>query len=147
MPIYIRCPKCNEELSLNPQKDLEKRLFDCPKCKQTIKVADSLPKCSLVSGEKKYQLHWGNNTIGREYPNADVSIPIKDSSNQMSRHHADIMVVCEANGIDITLEDFGKNPTSIHGVELMNGDIVYLNPNDPIQMGKVKMYLSNEYGN
>lgn len=147
MAIFIKCPNCEEELSLNPQNDLEKRQFDCPKCKQTIKVADSLPKCSLCQGSRSHQLHWGNNTIGRNYPNASVDIPITDDSNQMSRHHADIMLQCTDNGINVTIEDFGKNPTKIQGIELINGDIVYLNPNDTIQMGSVTMYLTNEYGN
>lgn len=147
MAIFIKCPHCKEELSLNPQMDLEKRQFDCPKCKQVVTVADSLPRCSLVTGGKRYQLHWGRNSIGRNYPNTDVDIPITDESNQMSRHHADIMLQCTNNGIDATIEDFGKNSTRIQGIELSNGDIIYLNPNDAIQMGAVIMYLSNEYGN
>lgn len=147
MAVYIKCPNCHEELSLNPQNDLEKRQFDCPKCKQTIKVSDSLPKCSLCQGSQRHQLRWGKNTIGRNYPNVSVDIPINDASSQMSRHHADIMLRCTNEGIDITLEDFGKNPTKIQGIVLVNGDIIYLNPNDSIQMGAVTMYLSNEYGN
>lgn len=147
MAIFIKCPNCSEELSLNPQNDLEKRQFGCPKCKQTIKISDSLPKCSLCQGSKRHQLYWGNNTIGRKYSNADVNILIADESNQMSRHHADIFLQCTNAGIDVTIEDFGKNPTKIQGIELVNGDIIYLNPNDSIQMGAVTMYLSNDYGN
>lgn len=147
MAVFIKCPNCNEELSLNPQKDMEKRKFDCPKCKQVVTVADSLPRCSLATGDKRHQLHWGNNTIGRSYPDASVNIPIADESSLMSRHHADIVLQCTNNGIDVTLEDFGKNPTKVQGIGLINGDIVYLNPNDSIQMGSVTMYLTNEYGN
>lgn len=146
MAIYIKCPICGEELSLNPKQNIEKCLFDCPKCKETIKLSDSIPKFSLLHKNKKYQLHWGNNSIGRDYPDSDKDIRFVDTSMQMSRYHANITVTSSNLGTNITLEDFGVNPTIIQGVELVNRDIVYLSPNDSIQMGQVLIYLIDEYG-
>lgn len=146
MPITILCPNCKQELTINPSKNVEERVADCPKCKQVICIGNCLPKYSLRVSTNAYQLHFGKQWIGRNVPDTDVDISIEDNTNKMSRRHAIIHLQCDTQGVVLTLEDHGKNPTEIQNVELENGDIIYLNINDSIKMGGTKMYISNEYG-
>ena len=64
----------------------------------------------------------------------------------MSRRHALVHLACAPSGIVCTFEEHGKNPTQLQGIELVNDDIIYLNVNDCLKLGDIKMYLAAAYG-
>ena len=75
----------------------------------------------VVIGDRGFDLHQGENVIGRER-----DMPIRINEHSISRRHARIIVA----GDEITLEDLGsKNGTSlqgkrIHHAQLKHGDII-----------------------
>lgn len=143
--IFIKCPRCGCELQVNAVLGLEKQLSQCPSCHHRAPVGDFLPKYSLRLGDKRFQLRFGRQWVGRMAAGSDVEVQIKDDSRYMSRRHAVVELCCTALGVRCTFEEHGKNPTSIKGVELVEDDVVYLAPNDCLKMGDKEMYLANEY--
>lgn len=83
--------------------------------------------------------------MGRLKEGNDAEIQIPDDTRYMSRHHAIINVQCTATGLRCTLEEHGKNPTLLQGIELCEDDIVYLNANDCLTLGEQQMYVANDF--
>lgn len=145
MNINIKCPHCGTVSLVNCVSGMEQKSLACPKCQVVSKVGDYLPKLSLRTGDTTHQLHFGKQWVGRESKSNDAEIQMPDATRYMSRHHALIEVTCSAQGLLTTIEEHGKNPTELQGVELTEGDIIYLNVNDCVKMGDRRMYLANEY--
>lgn len=124
---------------------LEQKTAECPKCHTSDTLGNYLPRLCLMVGETKYQLHLGKQWVGRRRENNTAEVQIPDPTCYMSRRHALIDVRVTATGLECTFEEHGKNPTRIHDVELLEGDIIYLNVNDCLTLGETKMYLANDF--
>lgn len=145
MNISLKCPVCKKEIAIPSRPGVEGKDAECAHCHTVQKVADYLPKLSLKVGQQNYQLHFGRQWIGRKSDNSDAQVQIPDESRYMSRMHAIIEVTCQTDGLQVTFEEHGKNPTTLQGIPLEKDDIVYLNQNDCLQLGDRKMYLAYEY--
>ena len=145
MKIDLKCPECGQELAVMSAEGLEDKTTECPKCHRKDQIKNFLPKLALKVGDTAYQLHFGRQWTGRKTEGNDAEVQIVDPTRYMSRKHAAIEVRIRANALECTYEEHGKNPSMIKGVELLEDDIIYLNPNDYLQMGDSKMYLSVEY--
>ncbi len=142
----MKCPHCGTEIQANANVGLEKMNATCPNCKQASQIGQYLPKCSLKVGSKNYQLRFGKQWVGRKSPVSEADVQIPDETKYMSKKHAQVMVSCTAAGLSFLYEENAKNPTTLHGIELVEGDIVYLSPNDCLKLGDVQMYLAPEFG-
>ena len=145
MNIRLRCPHCGNEISVAAAPGLEEKVAECPHCHERQKIGAFVPCLSLQVGNRRYQLHFGRQWIGRQTDNSNAEVQIPDASRYMSRRHALKDLVCTAAGLRCTFEEHGTNPTQVQGVELIDGDIVYLNINDCLTLGDRKMYLANEF--
>ncbi len=145
MAISLKCVHCNGEIQVNPAPQLEAKMAECPHCHAKQKISDFLPKLSLKVDGQNYQLRFGKQWVGRKRDGNDAEVQIPDETRYMSRKHAIVELACTHTGIQCTFEEHGKNPTKLQGVELIEGDIIYLNINDCLQMGGKKMFLANEY--
>ena len=145
MKINIKCPQCGEELQVDSVQGLEEKKAPCPSCHRSSPIKDYYPKYSLKVDGKNYQLHFGQQWVGRKCDGNDAAVQIPDETRFMSRKHAVIELRCAANGVECTFEEHGKNPTAKEGIELIQDDIVYLAINDCLTMGGKKMYLANEF--
>ena len=67
---------------------LEAKNAECPHCHKKMKIGDFLPCLSLQVDDKRYQLHFGRQWVGRQTSNNTAEIQIPDPSNYMSRRHA-----------------------------------------------------------
>lgn len=146
MNINIKCPDCGGELQVPSVVGLEEKNASCLRCKANHLIKDYLPKYSLKVDNENYQLHFGQQWVGRKKEGNDAEVQIPDETRYMSRKHAVIELRCTASGMECTFEEHGKNPTSKEGIELMKGDIIYLKINDCLTLGGRKMYLANEFG-
>ena len=133
MNIFLKCPHCDHEIMVASATGLETKVAECP-------------KCSLKVGEHCYQLRLGPQWVGRQCSTGGADVQIPDPSAYMSRRHALVHLACAPSGIVCTFEEHGKNPTQLQGIELVNDDIVYLNVNDCLKLGDIKMYLAAAYG-
>lgn len=147
MNITIKCPQCGKELTVNSAAGLEACKAECPGCHTTRTISEYLPKLSFRLDDGVYQLKFGKQWVGRKSEGSTADVQMPDRTRYMSKKHALVEISCTAAGLQCTFEEHGKNPTSLQGIELMNEDIVYLNPNDCLQMGDRKMFLSKEYEN
>lgn len=145
MNITLKCPQCGNVISAAAADGLEKRKAECPRCHTLQAVSDYLPSLCLHTDTSVHQLHFGAQWVGRQSKGSDADVQIPDPTGYMSRRHALVRVDCTAAGLRCTYEEHGKNPTAVQGIELVEGDIVYLNVNDCLMMGDTKMYLSNEF--
>ena len=145
MNISLKCPKCKRELSVPSSEGLESKKTTCPHCKYACTVGDLLPKLSLKVDGQNYQLYFGSQWVGRQKAGNDAKVQIPDETRYMSKKHAIIELRCTAQGLECTFEEHGKNPTKKEGIELIEGDIVYLNVNDCLSMGGRQMYLADEF--
>ena len=145
MKIGLRCPLCKGEIQVESKPDLDKMTAECPHCHTKQLIGDFLPRYCLRVGTQNYQLRFGRQWVGRKNDSNDAEVQIPDESCYMSRKHAVVELKCTSSGIRCTFEEHGKNPTSLQGVGLIEGDIVYLNINDCLQLGGQKMYLAYEY--
>ena len=145
MNIRLRCPHCGGEINVGAAAGLEEKVAECPHCHERQKIGAFVPCLSLQVGDHRYQLHFGRQWIGRQTDNNTAEVQIPDDSRYMSRRHALIDIACTAAGLRCTFEEHGTNPTQVQGVELIEGDIVYLNINDCLTLGDRKMYLANEF--
>ena len=133
MNIFLKCPHCDHEIMVASATGLETKVAECP-------------KCSLKVGERCFQLRFGPQWVGRQCSTGGADVQIPDPSAYMSRRHALVHLACAPSGIVCTFEEHGKNPTQLQGIELVNDDIVYLNVNDCLKLGDIKMYLAAAYG-
>lgn len=145
MKIGLRCPSCKGEIQVESKPDLEGMTAECPHCHTKQQIGEFLPRYCLRVGTKNYQLRLGRQWVGRKKEGNDAEVQIPDESRYMSRKHAVVELKCTSSGIRCTFEEHGLNPTVLQGVELIEGDIVYLNINDCLQLGGQKMYLAYEY--
>lgn len=145
MNISLRCPHCNGEIQVACADGLEEKTAECPHCHERGKIGDFRPKYALKVEGRAYGLRLGRQWVGRKKEGNDAEVQIPDETRYMSRKHVLIELKCTAAGIRCTLEEHGKNPTQLQGIELMEGDIVYLNINDCLTMGSQRMYLANEF--
>lgn len=145
MNINLKCPHCGTVVTVAASDGMEKLKLACPHCKTTELVGEYLPKLSLQTGTEKYQLRFGKQWVGRRSEGNDAEVQMSDPTRYMSRRHVLLQICCTAQGLRVTMEEHGKNPTELQGVELMEDDIVYLNVNDCLKMGDRRMYLANEY--
>lgn len=145
MNISIKCPNCGGELQVASAAGLESKSASCPQCKQTNAIGDYLPKYSLKVDGRNYQLRFGRQWVGRRKAGNDAEVQIPDETMYMSKKHAVMELRCTPGGVECTFEEHGKNPTSKEGIELIDGDIIYLSINDCLTMGGKKMYLANEF--
>lgn len=145
MNIFLKCPNCGGEINVASTVGLEKKNASCPLCKTSNALGSFIPKLSLNVGGKSYQLHFGKQWVGREKDGNDAEIQIPDESMYMSKKHAIIELRCTAAGVECTFEEHGTNPTELEGVKLIKDDIIYLNVNDCLTLGKKKMYLAGDY--
>lgn len=145
MNIALKCPHCKGVITVVAATGLEAKNAECPHCHKKMKIGDFLPCLSLQVDDKRYQLHFGRQWVGRQTSNNTAEIQIPDPSNYMSRRHAVIELTCQPTGIRCTFEEHGTNPTSLQGVELIEDDIVYLNVNDCMMLGDRRMFLANQF--
>lgn len=145
MNISLKCPHCGTQIAAPATVGLEQKMAECPKCHAKEPVGNYFPRLSLMVGDTKYQLRFGQQWVGRRRENNTAEVQIPDSTCYMSRRHALIEVHVTAAGLECTFEEHGKNPTRIHDVELQEGDIIYLNVNDCLTLGETKMYLANDF--
>ena len=145
MNITLKCPACGALISTACVPGIEQKNAECPTCHTKQLLGAYLPKLSMAVGSNTYQLHFGKQWVGRLKEGNDAEIQIPDESRYMSRHHAIISVQCTPAGLRCTLEEHGKNPTLLQGIELCEGDIVYLNANDCLTLGEQQMYIANEF--
>ena len=146
MNIFLKCPHCDHEIMVASATGVETKVAECPKCKTKMPLAEFIPKCSLKVGERCFQPRFGPQWVGRQCSTGGADVQIPDPSAYMSRRHALVHLACAPSGIVCTFEEHGKNPTQLQGIELVNDDIVYLNVNDCLKLGDIKMYLAAAYG-
>lgn len=145
MNIVLKCPICKTIITLAANYGIESKTAECPHCHNKNKIKTYLPKLSIKVGTDLYQLHFGRQWIGRDCDNNDAEVKIPDKDQYMSRKHAVLELTCTPLGIQCTFEEHGKNPTLIQDMELIENDIIYLNPNDCFTLGEKKMYITNEF--
>ena len=145
MNITLKCPACGALISTACVPGIEQKNAECPTCHTKQLLGAYLPKLPMAVGSNTCQLHFGKQWVGRLKEGNDAEIQIPDESRYMSRHHAIISVQCTPTGLRCTLEEHGKNPTLLQGIELCEGDIVYLNANDCLTLGEQQMYIANEF--
>lgn len=145
MNIFVKCPHCGRVLQITSATGLENNKATCPKCKSNMTFGEFLPQLSLKVGNRNYQLHFGRQWVGRKKEGNDAEVQIPDETRYMSRKHAVIELRCAPQGVVCTFEENGKNPTRRGGIELIKGDIIYLNVNDCLTLGETPMYLANEF--
>lgn len=144
--ISIKCPHCGvDTLQINAAEGIENCKVTCAKCQTSLPLGEFIPKYCLKVDNRSYQLHFGSQWVGRKSDDSKADVQIPDNTNYMSRKHAIIELRCTANGVECTFEEHGLNPTKKDGIELIEGDIVYLNINDCLELGGRRMYLANEF--
>jgi predicted Zn finger-like uncharacterized protein len=163
--ISVQCPHCHVGLKVDEGKlPAGISSFKCPKCKGTVPVSILAEKEEGVSGssdtmviqhpkigrgkitvlqnedtrEQVFPLHEGLTVIGRksDVPQADINILTGDRS--MSRKHIRIEVKKDAKGgyKHYLSDNNSKNQTLYNGSYLGKGDVVVLNDNDEIIIGR-----------
>lgn len=145
MNIFVKCPHCGRVLQIAPAAGLENNNATCPGCKRNMPFREYLPQLSLKVGNRNYQLHFGRQWVGRKSEDSNAEVQIPDETRYMSRKHAVIELRCAPQGVVCTFEENGTNPTKRGGIELIKGDIIYLNVNDCLTLGETPMYLANEF--
>lgn len=143
--VSLRCPDCNGEFQVASASGLEEKKVACPHCNKEHKISEYLPKLCFCIGNDRYQLRLGSQWVGRKSASNTAEVQIPDDTRYMSKHHAIVSISFTANGFKCTFEEHGTNPTHLQNVPLIDGDIVYLNVGDCLELGGQKMYLANEY--
>jgi DNA-directed RNA polymerase subunit M/transcription elongation factor TFIIS len=94
-------------------------------------------KCWNGSKSAEFSLARGKNTLGRRSPNSSASVQFTTTDMYMSRNHAIIDVVMNADAtFSHRLSDNGgKNGTFHNEVKLEPGEIINLLPNDTVRLG------------
>ena len=162
--ISVKCPHCHVGLKVDEGKiPLDITSFKCPKCRQPIPVSLlSMEKGSVASEsetvliqpfrmttghlsvianadtpEQTFPLQEGVYIIGRKSKASTATIGIVTADKSMSREHIRIEVKKDAKGgYKHYLSDNSKNHTLYNSNYLENGEIVVLNNNDEIIIGR-----------
>jgi phage FluMu protein Com len=94
-------------------------------------------RCWNGSRFVEFSLARGKNTLGRQSPNSSSSVQFPTTDMYMSRNHAIIEVVMNADAtFSHRLSDNGgKNGTFHNEVIIESGEIINMLPNDTIRLG------------
>ncbi|MDR1813884.1 MAG: FHA domain-containing protein [Tannerella sp.] len=141
----FKCPKCTQDIPLSylDQKTVVKRDDDETIVTKSKPQNSGIGRLTIPASEyapfQVYHLSEGVTIVGRKAnaPTADLCIQTTDKS--MSRSHLRIEVKKnpKGNGYFHYLSDNNsKNHTLYNGKTLEDGDIVILNDNDEIVMGR-----------
>ena len=163
--ISVKCPHCHVGLKVDEGTiPLDITSFKCPKCKQPIPVSLlSMEKGSATSESETvliqplcmttgrlsvianadtpgqtFPLQEGVHTIGRKSNTSNATIGIVTADKSMSREHIRIEVKKDAKGgyKHYLSDNNSKNHTLYNSNYLENGEIVVLNNNDEIIIGR-----------
>ena len=163
--ISVKCPHCHVGLKVDEGKiPLDITSFKCPKCRQPIPVSLlSMEKGSVASEsetvliqpfrmttghlsvianadtpEQTFPLQGGVYIIGRKSKASTATIGIVTADKSMSREHIRIEVKKDAKGgyKHYLSDNNSKNHTLYNSNYLENGEIVVLNNNDEIIIGR-----------
>ena len=145
--ISVKCPHCHVGLKVDEGKiPLDITSFKCPKCKQPIPVSLlSMEKGSTASESEtvliqplRIPLQEGVYIIGRKSKASTATIGIVTADKSMSREHIRIEVKKDAKGgyKHYLSDNNSKNHTLYNSNYLENGEIVVLNNNDEIIIGR-----------
>ena len=153
--ISVKCPHCHVGLKVDEGKiPLDITSFKCPKCRQPIPVSLlSMEKGCVASEsetvliqplanadtpEQTFPLQEGVYIIGRKSNASTATIGIVTADKSMSREHIRIEVKKDAKGgyKHYLSDNNSKNHTLYNSNYLENGEIVVLNNNDEIIIGR-----------
>lgn len=163
--ISVKCPHCHVGLKIDEGKlPLNLPSFNCPKCKKPIQVS-SLPldkppfkpdsETELIQPQRKntgkltviantdtfeqiFSLREGVFIVGRKSKVSNASIQIVTGDKSMSREHLRIEVKKDAKGgfKHYLSDNNSKNHTLYNSNYLEDGEVVVLNNNDEIIIGR-----------
>ena len=163
--ISVKCPHCHVGLKVDEGKiPLDITSFKCPKCKQPIPVSllSTEKGCAgsesetvliqplrLITGhlsvianadtpEQIFPLQEGVYVIGRKSNTSTATIGVVTADKSMSREHIRIEVKKDAKGgyKHYLSDNNSKNHTLYNNSYLENGEVVVLNDNDEIIIGR-----------
>lgn len=163
--ISVKCPHCHVGLKVDEGKlPLDITSFRCPKCKESIpisilpaggmqEIADSdtllIQPIKTSTGlitvlpdtgtpEQLFPLYEGLALIGRQSNASNATIRIATADKSMSREHIRIDVKKESKGgyKHYLSDNNSKNHTLYNGNYLESGEVVVLNNNDEIIIGR-----------
>lgn len=163
--IAVKCPHCHVGLKVDEGKiPLGITSFKCPKCKEPIPLSLLSEKCNhqeidsdtiLVTPvktgigrltvlpdadtpEQAFPLHEGKVVIGRKSNASQATMPIITADRTMSREHICIEVKKDSKGgyKHFLTDNNSKNHTLYNNNYLENGEVVVLNDNDEIIIGR-----------
>lgn len=163
--ISIRCPHCHVGLKVDEGKlPPGIQSFKCPKCKQSIPVSlltekkqpdapvsdttviqplkTTTGRLTVLSDdntpEQVYSLYEGLTIIGRKSIASNATIGIETSDRSMSREHIRIEVKKDNKGgyKHYLSDNNSKNYTLYNSSFLEKGEVVVLNDNDEIVIGR-----------
>ncbi|MDL2255216.1 zinc-ribbon domain-containing protein [Parabacteroides sp. OttesenSCG-928-K15] len=170
--ISIRCPHCNVGLKVDEGKLPPGILsFKCPKCKKPIPisllrekktVADTSADTTLLqpsrSGmgqitvmadentqEQVFPLYEGVSVIGRKSSASTATIGIATEDRSMSREHIRIEVKKDIKGgyKHYLSDNNSKNHTLYNSSFLENGEVIVLQDNDEIIIGRTVLRFND----
>ena len=163
--IAVKCPHCHVGLKVDEGKlPLDLTSFKCPKCKQSIPVSllqlgkqgvdcdqdtilvhpvlnstgQLLVVGDAVTPEQSFSLYEGIAIIGRKSNASNATIGILTADKSMSREHIRIEVKKDPKGgyKHYLSDNNSKNHTLYNNSYLENGEVVVLNDNDEIIIGR-----------
>lgn len=160
--ISVRCPHCQVGLKVDERKmPSDIATFKCPKCKKAIPVTllgkskdesdtvliqpfkKSAGKLIVLPGEYTQEricpLFEGVNIIGRKSAGpTGATITIETTDRSMSREHIRIEVKKDEKGAynHYLSDNNSKNHTLYNSNQLETGEVVVLNNNDEIIIGR-----------
>lgn len=165
--ISLKCPFCQIRLKVDEAKLPQGiKSFKCPKCKKSIPVSllkaitnendgsETVLLSSVrtdlgritISGdedtpEQIFKLYEGVITIGRSSSSSAVGFPILTKDKMMSRSHITIEVKKDSKGNykHYLSDNKSKNRTLYNNNYLETGEVVILNDNDEIVIGKTTL--------
>jgi FOG: FHA domain len=162
--ISIKCPHCNIGLKVDEAKlPTDIKSFNCPSCKKAINVSqlsakesgqtvsetvllhapkEGLGRVTIYADEdteeQSFPLFEGKLTVGRKSNASNATIGIITKDRMMSREHICIEVKKDAKGgyKHYLSDNNSKNRTLYNSIFLEDGEVVILNDNDEIILGK-----------
>ncbi|MBO4315922.1 MAG: FHA domain-containing protein [Prevotella sp.] len=171
--VRVKCPKCSALLEVKNASDEGVKTIRCPKCGSTLQVRfgankvagrpspqsldDGLGVETQFGGEQStsaclvcegvmYELHEGQNVVGRSSSKSQADIQLPTGDVYMSRSHANILVVKTGSGRLKCILSNGnnKNPIYVNDVKLEASDEVVLAEGDELKMGNTLVTFTNQ---
>ncbi|SEF55107.1 MULTISPECIES: FHA domain-containing protein [Parabacteroides] len=164
--ISVKCPHCQVGLKVDEGKiPLGITSFKCPKCKKPIPISflskenvqnnlndsetilvqpikNSTGKLTIVADtdtpEQEFLLYEGTTIVGRKSNASNATIGIITTDRSMSREHIRIEVKKDSKGgyKHYLSDNNSKNHTLYNSNYLGDGEVVVLNNNDEIIIGR-----------